>query len=327
MNPLLFENLLATLDQAKINVLPPSELYHDLDPDTDEIDIEDLNIIEQNEQFVNGEEKKIEDIVGIPKNMLPPVEELSDEEVDLLVPAMVSLWSVFHFAPVYTDVIPPRLKYTLLREKWDYETTHVTCGTIHIEFCDYQTEHCPFGSNFCSCKEFEKEAMREDNHSADICVDDLLEPYKDIKRVREVFVLNHKRDNYIYQCFAFDNRIKEIFYPGNDFLSPVNSLTIEEKIELTKDLAEKKDAFMPGLVNEIELILGKENSIYDYWEFSDSDFALYWWIHKSVYHEKMKLFKSWVKYKEIEPWVEFTVEDVQTSWIIPTGTEGLMSDK
>ncbi len=120
--------------------------------------------------------------------------------------------------------------------------------------------------------------------------------------------MGHK--NYVYQCFVFDNRIKQIFYSGKDFERFNKKMAMEERLELALEMFFDKEAFMPALVHKIEDLLGEGNFIYDFWEFGDDDFSLYWFIKKSIYHKKMKLIRQWVKYEELEELVWFEEEDV-----------------
>ena len=88
-------------------------------------------------------------------------------------------------------------------------------------------------------------------------------------------------------------------------LLPTKKMDIEESFDLALDMAGDKQAFMPGLVKKIESLIGQENCRYDFWEFGDEDFSLYWSIKKDVYHEKMKLIREWIKFEELEELVWF----------------------
>jgi hypothetical protein len=37
-------------------------------------------------------------------------------------------------------------------EYLNYETSYVTDGANHIEFCSYMPDECPFPLEFCQCK-------------------------------------------------------------------------------------------------------------------------------------------------------------------------------
>ena len=115
---------------------------------------------------------------------------------------------------------------------------------------------------------------------------------------------------YIYQGFWFKNEIKEWFYAGDDFISHRKDMDISESFKLALEMIGDEEAFMPGLAKKIESLIGKENFIYDFWEFGDDDFSMYWSIKKEVYREKMKLIRAWVKYEKMEGVMDFNIKDV-----------------
>ncbi len=117
-------------------------------------------------------------------------------------------------------------------------------------------------------------------------------------------------NDYVYQSFWFKNEIKEHFYAGNGFITHKKDMDIEKSFDLAREMAEDKEAFMPSLVKKIESLIGEGNYRYDFWEFSDEDFSLYWFIKNDVYPEKMKLIREWIKFEEMEGLVWFEVEKI-----------------
>ena len=115
--------------------------------------------------------------------------------------------------------------------------------------------------------------------------------------------------NYYYQSFWFKNEIKDIFYAGKLFENHQPEMGMADSVELAVDMAKDKESFMPELVKKIEWLIGKGNFEYDYWEFGDDDFSLYWYIKKDVYYEKMKLIEEWRKYEEFENLIFFDIAD------------------
>ena len=107
------------------------------------------------------------------------------------------------------------------------------------------------------------------------------------------------KEDCIYQSFWFRNEIKEHFYSGDGFCHYTKDMGLDECFKLAVSMLGDKESFMPKLVNLIEGILGSGNFIYAFWEFGEEDFSLYWFIRKSVYHEKMKLIIGWVNYEEL----------------------------
>jgi len=117
-------------------------------------------------------------------------------------------------------------------------------------------------------------------------------------------------DDFIYQGFYFKNEIKKYFYPGDKFMMHEKGMSFEELKEFAFDMIGDKNAFMPTLVQTMEELLGKDYIIYDFWEFGDDDFSLYWSIKKEVYDKKIKLVRQWITFEELGELI----------WI-PEGTE------
>jgi len=112
----------------------------------------------------------------------------------------------------------------------------------------------------------------------------------------------------IYQSFTFKNKIRDLFYAGDIFLSFNKDTPIEEAFEMAKEMKNGKNAFMPKLVQKFKKLLGEGNYYYDFYEFSQDDFSLFFGIHRSVYKEKMNVIKSWLKYEEIDHLVDFEIK-------------------
>jgi hypothetical protein len=108
-------------------------------------------------EYMNGPKDKISAIVGIDTSLLPADDLLSDEQTGLLVPEMVSLLNAFNFCldfPQNNDlIVPPRLYYRALREKWDSEQVIAGLYVIHLEFCGYDEQNCPFPGYCDTCSE------------------------------------------------------------------------------------------------------------------------------------------------------------------------------
>ena len=118
------------------------------------------------------------------------------------------------------------------------------------------------------------------------------------------------RKDCVYQAFYFKNEIKEMMYSGDGFSTFAKDMDAEDRFVLALGMMSDKEAFMPGLKQKIEEILGEGNFINDYWEFGDDDFSMYWFIRQDVYLEKMKLIEEWVKFEELEELVFFSIKDL-----------------
>ncbi|MCK5775598.1 MAG: hypothetical protein KAH25_05460 [Bacteroidales bacterium] len=134
-----------------------------------------------------------------------------------------------------------------------------------------------------------------------------------------------EKNNYYYQAFWFKNEIKDFFYADKLFENYKPKMGMSDSVELAVNMSQDKESFMPELVLKIEWLLGKGNFEYDFWEFGDEDFSLYWFIKKEVYYEKMKLIDEWVRYEKFEHLMFFDIEDdinKQTEYELPIPLEG-----
>lgn len=108
---------------------------------------------------------------------------------------------------------------------------------------------------------------------------------------------------HVYQCFWFDNKVKDHFFTGSAFLGYRPDMKPGELIELSHEILQEEE-FMPELTAKIESLLGEGNYVSNFWEFGPDGFSLYWWIRKKVYKEKLKLIRQWAAYEEIGKWME-----------------------
>lgn len=95
--------------------------------------------------------RKMSELFGVPKEAFPPVEQLAEHDVQKIVDAIIDLWQAFNFAPDLPDNLPARFAYQALVRQWDEEVQFISEGTMHIEFCSYETESCPFPKEYCRC--------------------------------------------------------------------------------------------------------------------------------------------------------------------------------
>lgn len=107
----------------------------------------------QVEKFENGITSPISEITGFDQEQFPPGEKLSQHQQALLAEKLEELLEHFHFKLDFPDNYPAHLRYPFIRELWSEEQVAVTDGTIHIEFCEYDEDHCPFPGYCNTCKE------------------------------------------------------------------------------------------------------------------------------------------------------------------------------
>ena len=170
------------------NLKEPSNLWDSADLDNEnENEVEDLSYIEE---FVYGEEKKISEITGIETIQLPPVEKLSEEQASLLAWEMYKLLNFFHFYPLFPAILPGKIRYRVLREKWESKQVPVSFGRVHLEFCDYDEKNCPFPGYCTTCKKIRKEVENSPKADDHFPIEGLLPSKEEI----EDFLFEQKKE-------------------------------------------------------------------------------------------------------------------------------------
>jgi hypothetical protein len=138
-----------------IRLAPDREIFYD-NYEFESEDEEDDASIAFFEHYLYGEQIELGEIMGIEQILLPPVEKLSKEQSAKIFPHLEQLLSAYGFELDFPKNVPEALKYELVRQVWTDKYVPVKMGIQTIEFCDYDCDFCPFGSDLCQCKEFEK---------------------------------------------------------------------------------------------------------------------------------------------------------------------------
>ncbi|MCK4662038.1 MAG: hypothetical protein KAT68_04190 [Bacteroidales bacterium] len=94
------KQLIEDIEKSISKVPEPNEIYDELDPESDENDIEDMSHVEQ---YLNGEELPMEQYFGLEQELFPHVDKLASEQIDMLTEAFTRLWNAYHFIP---DFLP-----------------------------------------------------------------------------------------------------------------------------------------------------------------------------------------------------------------------------
>lgn len=143
--------LIEDLEEA-IVLAPDREIFSD----NYEFESEDDTGIAFIEHYLYGQQVELGRIVGVEQILLPPIEKLSKKQSAKLFPYLEGLLSAYGFELDFPKNVPDALKYKLIRQVWTDKFVPVKTGIQTIEFCDYDFDFCPFGSELCQCKEFEK---------------------------------------------------------------------------------------------------------------------------------------------------------------------------
>ena len=94
---------------------------------------------------------------GLTKEQFPQSDRLTDEQLELMADEFEQLWNAYGFEPGFPDELPAKRRYELMRDYLDEKCPHWPGGWVqHFEFCDYDPENCPFGTEFCKCKDWDE---------------------------------------------------------------------------------------------------------------------------------------------------------------------------
>lgn len=119
------------------------------------------------ERYIYSEGEQIEKIVGLPQQMLPPPERLTDVQKERLVEQLLGLMELFNFHLDYPASLPKYHLYGFVWNLWKEKHVYMETGNYHIEMCVYDKEYCQF-SDICSdCKDFKDEILKANNSERD----------------------------------------------------------------------------------------------------------------------------------------------------------------
>lgn len=146
-------------DIRKAAELAPEPDYTATDPDEDEA-------LEQHfadvERYISGEtDGTLATITGIVTEILPQPEKLTPAQLNRLVNELVTMLNKWNYYPEFPDNLPDDLKYLALLGIWDEEHPYTESGMIHLDFCNYDPENCPFTGYCTVCEEVANDDMAE----------------------------------------------------------------------------------------------------------------------------------------------------------------------
>ncbi len=114
----------------------------------------DLTIAEMERWLECEHEGSMFSAFGLEPEQFPPLDRLSDEQVEGLTFALLRLWESFNFSASFPNKTPARILYPLLLERMLEGCMVLDDGHIGIEFCEYDPATCPFEMTYCDCREF-----------------------------------------------------------------------------------------------------------------------------------------------------------------------------
>ncbi len=92
---------------------------------------------------------------GIIHEAFPPVEQLTEVQAQRINQAILKLWEVNNLFAKLPEKLPSQLiLYRELRNMWQKGTFRLLPdGNTEIDFCHYVEGSCPWGIDFCTCKD------------------------------------------------------------------------------------------------------------------------------------------------------------------------------
>ena len=89
---------------------------------------------------------------GLQKELFPPAEKLTNEQLEAVSIAFEKLLFTWNIGVEMPDKLPASQKYNLLISVLERKVAIVENGFETIEFCSYDPPSCPF-NEWCTCKE------------------------------------------------------------------------------------------------------------------------------------------------------------------------------
>jgi hypothetical protein len=115
------------------------------------------------------EEQPMSEWFGLSKELFPAPDRLNPDQLTLMADEFEDLWAAYSFDPYFPDGLPAKRRYELMRDYLDHKCAHWPGGWIHtFEFCNYEPENCPFGEEYCRCKDFEYDEPVDINRSNEL---------------------------------------------------------------------------------------------------------------------------------------------------------------
>ena len=112
---------------------------------------------EEIDRYVSGDhDQLVKDVIGMIPEQFPPVGQLDASQQSRVSAAYQDLLWSWNIATDLPDALPEAKKYELLMTTLDKRVFIGESGINHLEFCQYDVESCPLGSEYCTCKDFDQ---------------------------------------------------------------------------------------------------------------------------------------------------------------------------
>jgi hypothetical protein len=122
--------------------------------DLDDLDTHFADI----ERYTSGEGKtNLGSNIGLEEVQFPPFERITEEQMIRVCEAFHQCLFTWNITAEMPQNLPISLRYKTLISTLKRDVFIQSSGFIHLEFCHYDSENCPFGLEFCECKNIEDE--------------------------------------------------------------------------------------------------------------------------------------------------------------------------
>ncbi len=92
-------------------------------------------------------------IFDIDPDIFPPADKLTHSQASRLSEEILLLWAAYNIEAVYPHAFPMDRLYPILITKFREPFLYFPGGITSLELCSYDPTECPFGEEYCSCKE------------------------------------------------------------------------------------------------------------------------------------------------------------------------------
>lgn len=108
-------------------------------------------------EWEQAPEQTFEQLLGLSADVFPPAEQLTETQMLALLEGICDLWAAWRIFPdPVLKEVPVENAYRVVRVYWrEQSIIYVSEGNTHLEFCHYEPAECPWGSAYCSCKDFD----------------------------------------------------------------------------------------------------------------------------------------------------------------------------
>ena len=112
---------------------------------------------EEVEAFLNWEEEAsatpaFGEVCGIDKGAFPSSTKLNAKQTETLVKAIKELFWSWHIRLDLPETLPMKEVYFFHVEVFDMKVMIVDAGTMNVDFCECDFNHCVYGEAHCDCK-------------------------------------------------------------------------------------------------------------------------------------------------------------------------------